>query len=417
MRGGAAPAEPEPRRRLVEGATARAAVTAVQGGAFAAGSVIAGSVLLGLIVSFLISGYGAWTWVKVGLLTAVLGLRADAAATFRGPPLLRAADAAAFRWRIVPMLVTIGFLVLEARAGRRSAEERPGGRVAPTVAIAATAAAIPAAALAALASIPVFLSFPGLGVRLHVDIGTAAISAALLAAAGAAVGAFLRSARGRPSAAILRGGLVGYGWALVLILAATAVVAALEPGATRAYAGFLGDRGSAGALIFVGHLLALPAQSALLLAPATGSCLRVAADAPGLSLCPWELSTAGPAAALIGSIRLTPWLWIMDAAAPVAASFAGRAAARETGGTRPVVVGAAAGVLFGMVAAGAALVVAPTVVGDLPLLASTDLSIRPDLLPMAFGGVGWGIAGGALGGWLERRRYGVRPVSARRTSA
>ncbi|HJQ72382.1 MAG TPA: hypothetical protein VJ887_03105, partial [Actinomycetota bacterium] len=80
----------------------------------AVGQLLAG---LGLL---LIGVYGVWSWVKIGLLTALLSLRADVLATVEGPPILRtAADPTTIEARFVPMALTIGFLWLAARAGRR----------------------------------------------------------------------------------------------------------------------------------------------------------------------------------------------------------------------------------------------------------------------------------------------------------
>ena len=63
-------------------------------------------------------GYGFWSWAKVGLLTALLSLRADVVGTARGAPIFGGADVSiGLHLRFVPMVLTIGFLVLAASSG------------------------------------------------------------------------------------------------------------------------------------------------------------------------------------------------------------------------------------------------------------------------------------------------------------
>ena len=413
MSAGAPPGDPAARRTSLDD-VGRAVAGAARGGAFAAVWVAVVCLLAGVLASLLVTVYGLRTWLEVGLLTAALAFRGNAVATVHGAPILPVAGVATFHWRIVPMLLTIGFLWLAARAGRRAAEERSGGGIGLTVVVAAAGAAVPAAAIAALAAVPVSLSFPGIGARVGVDVGSVAMWAGALGGGGAAAGAFLRSARGRP-AAVLRGGLAGYGWALVLLAVGTVVIAALEPRATRAYVDELIELGPGGAVLFGAHLLAWPAQNALVLAPAAGVCLRVAGEGQIVSLCPWQLTVSGPAALVPGPHPLTPWLWLLNVVPPLAAAIAGRAAARASGRS-PTLMGALGGMTFGALAVGGAWLAAPRFIGSLPLLASSDVWLRPDPLAMALGCLGWGLAGGALGGWFEGRRYGDEPEPPRRTS-
>ncbi len=139
-------------------------------------------------------------------------------------------------------------------------------------------------------------SFPTLGLRLRVDVSTAALWAGVLAAAGAGTGAYLEAARGGTSAAVLRGGLAAYGWALGLL--AVGVLRGRDARTNR-------DPRLRGRLepawvpvvecSSAYHVLAIPAQSALLLAPASGSCLEIIGEGPILDLCPWRLVASGPA--------------------------------------------------------------------------------------------------------------------------
>jgi hypothetical protein len=353
-------------------------------------------------------------WVRIGLVTALVSLRADAVARFRGEPLLPGPGLEVVaRWRLVPMLLTLGFLWLAARAGRRAAEERSRGGLVLTAVAAAAGAAAPVAVLAALASAWLSLRFPGIGLGIRVDPGSAAAGGALLAAAGAAVGVWLRRA-GR-GAAPLRGGLAGYGWALALATGVTLVVAAFEPSATRAYVEGLRGLGTGGGLLFGLHVLALPAQSALLLAPAAGSCLHLLGEGPLVDLCPWSLRPAGPPATFLGGpLALTPWLLALHAVPPVAAALAGRAGVRGATVGQPHVRGALAGaVLAGLAVAGAWLA-SPRVAGDLAVMPAPAITFDP--VAMGATWLLWGVLGGAVGGWLEGRAAGIEPQPPRRTS-
>ena len=63
------------------------------------------------------------------------------------------------------------------------------------------------------------------------------------------------------------------------------------------------------------HLLAFPAQSALLLAPASGSCLEFVSEGSVFELCPWHArGTRGRRAQLFlpDSLALSPSLWIVE---------------------------------------------------------------------------------------------------------
>jgi hypothetical protein len=396
----APPGEPAARTRTFEG-VGRAALAAAAASAAAVGWLVAISVLGAVIASQALSAGSLLSWTKGALLTAALALRADAVATVRGLPIMPTPDTTVvFGWRLVPMLLTIGFLWLEGRAGRRAAERRPAGLAWPTVIAMAGAAAIAAGALAALLAVPASLSFPSLGLRIRADIGSAAASAAALAAAGAAAGAYLRAERGHLPAAALRGGLVAYGWALFLLAAGVLGLAALEPAVTAEYARGLQEQGTGGAIVFGAHVLALPGQSALLLAPASGSCLHLLDRS--VDLCPWSLSPvgAGPVPSLERSVTLSPWLWVLSAVPPLAAALGGGAAARSVR-ERWIVAGAASGVVFAGLAVAGAWLATPWVAPDAPLIPASP--VRVDLFALAFATLAWGFMGGAVGGWLEGR--------------
>ena len=175
-----------------------------RGRTFAFVTLIAVGQLLAGLGALLIGVYGLWSWVKIGLLTALLSLRADVLATVEGPPILRtAADSTTMQARFVPMALTIGFLWLAARAGRRAAQVGAARSALAAAGLAAAGAAVPVAVLTAACATLGTLSFPSFGLRIEVDtVGTALWAG--IAARPAGAGAYLEAASGRPSAAALR---------------------------------------------------------------------------------------------------------------------------------------------------------------------------------------------------------------------
>ena len=172
---------------------------AAVGGTIAFVTLIAVGQLLAGLGLLLIGVYGLWSWVKIGLLTALLSLRADVLATVEGPPILRTTvDSTTIQARFVPMALTIGFLWLAARAGRRAAHVGAPRSALAAAGLAGAGAAVPVAILAAACATLVTLSFPALGLRIVVDTAGVALWAGILAAAGAGAGAYLEAAR-RPA--------------------------------------------------------------------------------------------------------------------------------------------------------------------------------------------------------------------------
>ena len=386
------------------GIVGRAAV----GATIAFVTLVAVGQLLAALGLLLMGVYGLWSWVKIGLLTALLSLRADVLATVEGPPiLLTATEPTTIQARFVPMALTIGFLWLVARAGRRAARAGASRSALAAAGLAAAGGAVPVAVLAAACATLVTLSFPALGLRIVVDTTGVALWAGILAAAGAGAGAYLEAARGRPSAAALRGGVTAYGWALGLLALDILVVATLEPTVTRAYVDGVAGLGPGGGLLFGAHVLAMPAQSALLLAPASGSCLEIVGEGSIFRLCPWRLVGLEPAGGtfLPTSLPLAPSLWLFSAMPGVAAMLGGRSAAVSTRvtGRRAAGLGVATGAVF------ASLVV---VVGwfaalrfSSVLLPGRLVWVHPAWARTALAALAWGMAGGALGAWLAGRAY------------
>ena len=133
------------------------------------------SVLIALIVSLFLRAYGLWTWSKVGLLAALLALRAGVTATVEEGSSANRAPRRRSAGAWVPMLLTIGFLVLAARAGRRAVRGRSGRSPVTMAAVAAAGAGSSVAALSALVASLVTLRFPTFGVTIGVDPGSAAL--------------------------------------------------------------------------------------------------------------------------------------------------------------------------------------------------------------------------------------------------
>lgn len=396
----------------------RAVGSAASGGTVAFLVLVALCQLLAVAQFLLVGTFGLWTWVKVGLLTALLSLRADVVATVQDPPILQtAADQVTVRWHFVPMLLTIGFLWLATGAGRRAARTRPDRSPFLTSTFAAAGVGVPVAFLSAACSALVHLFLPALGLRLRVDVSTAALWAGVLAAAGAGTGAYLEAARGGTSAAVLRGGLAAYGWALGFLAVGVLVVATLEPTVTRDYVDGLSSLGDGGGVLFGYHVLAFPAQSALLFAPASGSCLEIIGEGPILDLCPWRLVASGPAGDVFlpDPLSLSPWLWVLSVVPFVAAVLGGWRAVTGAAvvGRRAAGAGVGAGFIFALLALLGGWFAAPELVA--PLVPVPQVSMHPEWARSVVTALAWGAAGGAVGGWLAGRRY--EPELPRPTSA
>jgi hypothetical protein len=265
--------------------------------------------------------------------------------------------------------------------------------------------AIPVAVLAVLAASVVSLRFPGIGLWVSVDAAGAVTWGFVLAAVAAATGAFLASTRGRALAAPLRGGLVAYGWALLLLGIGVLILAALEPRATRAYVDLLEATGSLAPAAFGSHLLLIPAQSALLLGPAAGTCVDVVVGSPAVRLCAWTLEAVSRRGeiAVREPITLSFWLWLLSAVPVLAAFLGGGWAAIGAAGRRAVALGAGAGAVFAVVALVGAWFALPDLFDPTPTHVSF-VTLRPTWVPTALALLGWGVVGGAMGGWVEGRR-------------
>ena len=386
----------------------RTAASAGGGGILAVAVLLGAGQGLGLLLHAS-AGTSGLAWAKAGLLASLAAVRAEVVVTFRAPPggvvFLPSSESAS---HLVPMALTLLFLWLAVRAGRRAARSWPEAPILARIAVAAAGAGAPVAVVAALAAGLASLSFPGIRLTLAVDTASAAVWAGSLAAGAAAVGAALESGPDRVWAAVLRGGVTGYLWALGLLVVGVLVIATLEPDVTRRYVDDLRSNGATGAAVFGAHVLALPAQSALLLVPASGACLDLlVSGATEARLCPWEIRATGPlgdTVLLAGPLQLSPSAWLLLVVPPIGAFLGGRRAGARAEAVPGLVRGAASGAVFAMLAlVGAAFaaprVVFPSVLGWLPL--EFDVwSLRAALLVGA-----WGIVAGGIGGWIAGRTY------------
>jgi hypothetical protein len=377
--------------------------------------------VLGFALSLVIQATDLQTWARVGLLVSLSAVRAEAVATFQpaaGLPV--ALPTGPVEMRVVPMALTIGFLWLAAGAGRRAARAWPGASPLARAALAAAGAGVPVAAVAALAATLVTLSFPDLRLTVEVDAASAALWSGVLAAAAAATGAYLESAAGQTSAAVIRGGVASSLWALGLLALGVVVLATLEPGVTRSYVDGLRGLGPVGAAWFGAHLLALPAQSALLLVPAAGSCLDLlTSGATAVRLCPWELRAISPLAEAALSpdpTSLSPSCWLLLAVPPIAAFLGGRRAGAGQTALPGLRRGALAGVVFAALGLVGAMFAAPRIVAP-TLLGWLRLTLDPLWLRTAGMLFLWGVVGGAIGGRFPGRRPYEEPELPRPTSA
>jgi hypothetical protein len=170
-------------------------------------------------------------------------------------------------------------------------------------------------------------------------------------------------------------------------------------------------------VLFGYHLLAFPAQSALLLVPASGSCLRVIGEGPMFDLCPWRLVASGPAGDLFlpKPLPLSPWLWLLSVVPFIAAMLGGRQAAIDAGTAAGATgLGVGAGLIFALLGTAGAWFAAPQLA---PILVPVpQVSVHPEWVRTAVAALVWGAAGGAAGGWSAGQGY-EEPELPRPTSA
>jgi hypothetical protein len=394
--------------------------SAAGGGLLALLALLAAGQVVGLMLSLLLRGIEVGAGSRAGILVSLAAVGAEIVATIEpsvGLPV--PLPSGAVESHLVPMALTIAFLWIATRAGRRAAGSWPAAPALARVAVAAAGAGVPVAFVAALAASLVTFPVPSFHATIEVGAASAALWSGLLAGAAAAAGASLEAAPESTASALIRGGVRSYGWALGLLVVGVVVIATLEPEVTRAYVDGIRGNGSAGLALFGAHLLMLPAQSALLLLPAAGSCLELlASGATAARLCPWEVDAIGPLAHAIvptDPLRLSPWCWLLLAIPPGAAFLGGRRAGTGLPAASATGRGALAGIVFAAVAVLGAMAAAPRIVA--PSIAGW---LRLEVVPWSLRAAGLlglsGVVGGAIGGWLGGRGY-EEPELPRPTSA
>lgn len=406
MSGPAPPDDPAARGPLSRGA-GRAVLAAASGGAAAFLWVAAACQMLAFLGALGAGAGDAERWARGGLLLTVLPFRAPVTATVLSPSGLGVPGgderSVAISVVFVPMLLTIAFVWLAGRAGRRAADRRPGRGVWFTTVVAAGGAAVPVAGLAALAAAGARLAIPSVSVVIVGRPAAAAAWAFGVAAVASGVGAALRAAGASSTGRIVRGGVTAYGWAILLLAVGVVVVAALEPNVTRGYLRLVGDTGPLAPAVLGIHALAFPAQSAVLLAPASGPCAEVVAGSATIAVCPWRLDP-GPfgAVAVPRPVPLSPWLWPLSGIPAIAALLGGRRAALGVAGSGALALGAGSGLVFGAAAFVGRWFASPRAEDgrDVFLL---PFGVDVDAIPFALALAAWGLVGGAVGGWIEGR--------------
>jgi hypothetical protein len=259
----------------------------------------------------------------------------------------------------------------------------------------------------------------------------------IAAAAGAAGG--LRSGRyelltrgswGRRVSGAFAGGFRMLALGIVLSFVGLLVLAVVHPDATRAYFRTVSEPPVDETVLIIGHhVLVLPNQSMWVLVPAMGGCDGVYGSGESSPfLCYWKyprqvsVSTSGgsPVSVLSGLPQVrteygsAPTGYFLFLFVPaISVLLGGRHAVRKRATFRyeAAALGAAAGVVFGILVAVASWFASLSVVvsGNIAGVAS-DFSARigPDVLIGGLIALGWGIVGGAAGGWLAGRELPAR---------
>jgi hypothetical protein len=224
----------------------------------------------------------------------------------------------------------------------------------------------------------------------------------------------------------LAGGVTMAALGLVFSFAGLLVLAAAKPDATRAYLDFAFRGGTSRGLAVLGlTALVVPNLAAWVLFPSMGACVRTAISSGGVA--PFGIGGVAKACAISYSrlprgglgflashapahpgFSATPSAYLLFLMAPALAVLAGGVvAARRSGAagrSRAAISGALAGVVFAVLAvllvllAGVALSIGVRTAGRglaLSYVAGPDPVLGP-LVALA-----WGVAGGALGGFLS----------------
>ena len=387
-----------------------AAARAALRGFVAFAALAAAGIAIGL-AEYAASGgaYRLWTWIKVGFLYLVSFCGVSIHAQSALPPgVLPAPTGIDFR---LPMMLGTALAVwLLFRAGTMIAGTSRGGSAA---AVGRTAAAALAFALPTfLVALPATLRFPEIGTLAAVRWQAALLP--LLLAIGATGSGVLWARRAEPTArhdavrAVMAGAWTMFVLALGLAFVGFLLLAALKPGQTGDYAGYLRDRGRFGAVLGVHHALFLPTQSVWILGPAMGGSTEIGlagGEPTRITLAGADLGALGrllaPTRANDGRLHVALgggfYLFLL---VPMVATILGgrRATAGASGRARPLILGAGAGVGFAALIAVAALFGVLSAPFPVPNVGSLLIvNVRASMPSMAVLALAWGVGGGVLG--------------------
>jgi hypothetical protein len=278
------------------------------------------------------------------------------------------------------------------------------------------AAAVGYAAPALFGSLPVSLFFPSAGVSIRPVIWESAVMPFVIAVLPAVLGSLWSLRIDTPSAwqAAIRVSLVGglrmFVSAIALAVIGLVLLAGLRPDGAGAYwRGVIASGPARAGIILTHQALLLPNQSLLVLTPEMGAC-DVASSSAGST----DLLCFGrqPIARTVADIGLAggvpphddrmPAAFFVLVAVPLAAvlwggALAGRAVPRE----RRWLVGAASGVVFGMLFTVGALLATISVSAPGSTIVRGTTSVGPQLPTAALVALAWGVVGGTIGTMLS----------------
>jgi hypothetical protein len=364
--------------------------------------------------------YRTWTWVKVGMLYVLsfcgVGIRAD----LLDPAFAQSGTGVHFVYRVPLLLVTAGLGWLLFLAGRRAGRATPAaGRAAAAVVAVAVGFTMPIA----VAAIPAVLRFPDYGATLAPIRWESAVLPFAVALAGAGAGVLLTRRERLDDAWVrwIEGGWRMFVLSLLLVLAGSLVLAALKPAQVEVYVRTLESSGRAGAVIGVHHLLLLPAQAMLSVAPVMGGSVEASIGEDDVTTVSTSEIHLGRLARYLlarvpgkSRIPLGGGFHLFLLVPTVATVLGGRhAAARVSSTAGRAGAGAGAGVVFAvLVTAGVMLATASLPLGPYGV---APVSIRASMPSTAVLALAWGVVGGTVGGLTAAvlRRRADPPPSPR----
>jgi hypothetical protein len=366
-------------------------------------------------LTYLVSGwYRPWSWFKIGLAETLASVRVGFTSDARGPTVALAGiipTQGTLQLALGALLIAV--VVLSFRAGREQADGLGGRPWAAALSGAAVGlgVAIPMVVIA----IPVTLGFPQFGIEHLEPVLWQAFVLPLVVAGACGAAGGVTSARealvarvpwGPRLNAAARGGFAALCWGLALAFAGFLALAALEPGATGAYARYVDRSGGSGAALVVQHALLLPNQSSMILDTAMGvPTTMTIADTTLVELRVTGVEAIGSPGALVAALVHAPstgadfpvWCLAFLLVPAAATVIGGRTAGGGASGRREA---AARGALAGVVYAALCTIAAWFAAIVLPLFPATiggSVRLGTDPIATAFAAAIWGVLGATIG--------------------